>query len=308
MKARQGSFSVLCVLLLMSLLMLSLSIKQVLVAEYKNLQVDIRQQQLFYIANSLADSSLSFLEARMPFTQKFLLTVVEEQEQIAAEVAVITNNNVAWLSSKAEIGQLRLNIIKCIAQPPDQQSDFYKFNVVGKQVVLSEGVSVDKKLVAEYSQVSQLSNGGLAKIRTGFINYNIKDYEKFAFLWPTSETLELGLAKSLFFDVQGGIYYFPAKKKIVGAGLFVRHGDVFIGEYSYFPDLLIIITQGNIVIDKGVELEQALLIAGGNIEIRQGAKICGKIFAQNRINIASQVVIRDIEGQRLTFYTNKYLW
>ena len=308
MKARQGSFSVLCVLLLMSLLILSLSIKQVLVAEYKNLQVDIRQQQVFYIANSLVDSSISLLEARTPFTQKFLLTGAEQQEEIAAEVAVIINNNVAWLSSKAEIGQIHLNIIKCIAQPPDRQSDFYKFNVVGKQVVLSEDVSVDKKLVAEYSQTRQFACNSLAKIRARFINYNIKDYEKFAFLWPTPETLELGLAKSIFFDAQGEIYYFPAKKKIVGAGLFARHGDIFIGKYSYFPDLLIIITQGNIVIDEGVDLEQVLLIAGGNIEIRQGTKICGKIFAQNRINIASQTIIRDIDCQRLTFYTNKYLW
>ena len=55
MKKQCGNIGIFCLLISLGLLTLTWSTYQLLVADYKNLKVEIRQQQLFQITNSLMD-------------------------------------------------------------------------------------------------------------------------------------------------------------------------------------------------------------------------------------------------------------
>ena len=311
MKKQCGNIGIFCLLISLGLLTLTWSTYQLLVADYKNLKVEIRQQQLFQITNSLMDCLNGCLETDSEIKDSWELDDAVEQEKIKVTVNLMQQKNVVWLSVRASSGACYLNIIKALAQPPEAQSVFYNYNAVARQINLSSTAIVNKQQVAEYYENAPPTTGensGLPQIKTAFLNFDIKNYAKYAFLFPTAETLEYGLANNIFFDEQGAIYYFPPRQTVCGAGLFARRGDILLGRHTYFPDQLIIISNGNIVLEEGVNVAQGLLIAGGNIELAKNVKFRGKIFARNRLSIASGVELKDINTEQLIFRTNKYLW
>ena len=310
MKRNAGNISFFCLIISLSLLILTLSTQQLLVADYKNLQMEIRQQKLFYLANSLIDCMQSCLLTRKEVSESYYLEDGENQEKTKVDLNLTIKDNVTWLSSQASVGKCSINIVQGIIQPPDQENICYAYNVVAKRIVLDKTAVVEQELLAEYNVAnsSKTEQSSFQQITTNFLYYNINNYALYAFLFPTLETLDLGLAKTVFFDEQGDIYYFPARKKIIGEGLFVRHGDVLIGKYSYFTERVIIITEGNIVVEEGANIAHCLLIAAGNIEIGRQVKLQGKVFAGNRITIAENSEIKDIEKAELVFKTNRYLW
>lgn len=288
MKSRCGNIGIFCLLISLGLLTLTWSTYQLLVADYKNLKVEIRQQQLFQITNSLMDCLNGCLETDSEIKDSWELDDAVEQEKIKVTVNLMQQKNVVWLSVRASSGACYLNIIKALAQPPEAQSVFYNYIAVARQINLSSTAIVNKQQVAEYYENAPPTTGegsGLPQIKTAFLNFDIKNYAKYAFLFLTAETLEYGLANNIFFDEQGAIYYFP-RQTVCGA--LARRGDILLGRHTYFPDQLIIISNGNIVLEE-VNVAQGLLIAGGNIELAKNVKFRGKIFARNRLSIASGV-------------------
>lgn len=96
-----------------------------------------------------------------------------------------------------------------------------------------------------------------------------------------------------FYYCQADELNFPENCLIHGSSLVSNTRSINLGADSHFTDRVTFISQGSIYIEKNVVLEEALIMASGDVVINAGCKIKGMIIANRIILLGKSQFISD---------------
>lgn len=294
----RGSIGLICLLIVSLILIFGQSLYSMLATNYRYIKTYVRQRQAVYAVSS----GIEFLDRVQKQTNTEIRTTMREEllpnDILDVALNTYTYNGVRWLVSNAKIADINITMVKGICNLPDATSSLYDYGIVSNVINIDPTASIDANSVKNYKTHADGS----------FLNFNPGDYTKYAFLPPETDDWRNGIGKNVFSEYDGYSFKLPSSKTIRGSGVFVSYNDIIIGKGSSYPDQTQFITNGNVIVEADVKLNNTFILAGMGVRISQGSRVSGKIFARSAIAIEKNTVIKDLPATELSIFTDKYVW
>lgn len=293
----KGSIGLVCLLIVAVTLLLCQSLYTTLAADYRYTRTYVRQKQVVYAVTS----ALQVLERTHAQTdtdiQSSLIEQLPPHDLLELELNTYNHSGIKWLVSKGKLADMEITMVKAICSLPEAKSVLYSYGVVSAIFNIDPTANLDATSMQNYKTAADGS----------FVNFNLADYSRYAFALPDNDGWKAGIGRNIFVDRSGSKLEL-ATRTVRGSGVFVSYGDIVIKANSNYPERTQFITNGNVIVESNVKLDNTFILAGMAVKISQGSKISGKIFARNGVILEKNTVIKDLSATDLTITTDKYLW
>ena len=293
----KGSIGLVCLLIVAVTLLLCQSLYTTLAADYRYTRTYVRQKQLVYAVSS----ALQALEEKHGQVATDVKSSLREQlpphDLLELELSTYNHSGIKWLVSKGKLADMEITMVKAICALPTATSSLYNYGLVSASFNIDPTADLNATSTQNYKTYADGS----------FVAFNLTDYTRYAFVLPDSDGWKAGIGNNIFADRSGSKLEL-ATRTVSGSGVFISYGDIVIKSGSHYPQRTQFITDGNVIVESNVKLDNTFILAGMAVKISQGSKITGKIFARSGIIIEKNTVIKDLPVADLTITTDKYLW
>ena len=298
MRNQKGFIGIVCIVLTAGLLLVASSIHGLIAADYKYTKTYLRQKQCVQAAMTgivslektlNIDNAEGFVrqwEVSLPPDEHMLTTMSAEKDK-----------NVLWLSCRAMIADMDVNVVKAFVSLPFKEHDFYNYDLVSKVFNISPQANVRGATTLNYATV-------------GFVypEVDVQAYQRYARLMPDAETWRTGVGNNVFYDYRQNNVRLVELLEVKGSSVFVSEHSMTIGTGSRYPQTTHFIANGNVVVERNVVLSNVFILSGAAVKLSEGSRVQGKIFAKNGIIVEKNAEFSGVGSADLNIVTDRYVY
>lgn len=298
MHNQKGFIGIVCIVLTAGLLLVVGSIHGLIAADYKYTKTYLRQKQCVQAAMSgiVSLEKVVSKDNAEGFVRQWEVSLPPD-EHLITTMSVDKDKNVLWLSCRAVIADMDVNVVKGFVGLPFNNHDFYNYDLVSKVFNISPQANVRGATTLNYAA------RGFA-----YPELEVQSYQRYARLMPDAEIWRTGVGNNVFYDYRQNNVRLVDLVEVNGSSVFVSEHSMAIGTGSRYPQPTHFIANGNVVVERNVVLSNAFILSGAAVKLSEGSRVKGKIFAKNGIIIERNAEFSGVGSTDLSIVTDRYIY